>query len=137
MILDEENSVLYLGNKIIKLTEKQNLLLSYLINTPDKYRKIKDVSKYVYKDEEKKLDLNYDYRLSCLVYRVNEKTKPYFEIVTKGKTIYKIFTFPQYNSIWLKDFKEAHKDSYALLDKKKKLKKLEKEIKELETKIKE
>lgn len=135
MVLDEDNAVLYFKYRKVKLSEKQNLLLSYLINTPDKCRRMEDVSKYVYKDEEKKqFELHCDYRLSGLIYRVNKKTRPDFEILYKSNKICYINVKP-YDKKWLKKFIKNHKKSYILYEKYKQLGILQKEIKDLENNI--
>ena len=132
MVLDEDNAVLYFRNRKEKLSEKQNLLLSYLINTPDKSTTMEEISKYVYGENEcKRHNLNYDEKLPKLIYSINQKTSPDFKISCKYSKICYITTMP-YNKKWLKMFSKAHENSYILLDKYKKMNSLKREIEELE-----
>lgn len=136
MVLDEDNAILYLKDRKVRLSEIQNLLLSFLISSPTKTRHIKDVSEYVYVNSEKKnKTYNYDYRLSGLIYRLNKKLYPYIQIEYKANMYCKIVT-NEYTEEWKIEFRKNHKNSYKLLKKKEQVKKIEKDIQLLYKEIK-
>jgi DNA-binding winged helix-turn-helix (wHTH) protein len=87
MILDENNRILYLKDKKVRLSKYQNRVLSYLIQK-NKHAKIDDIINNVYLEEKTNCPEFYYNSLRQLIWKLNKKTFPYFKIVYRRKIGY-------------------------------------------------
>ena len=124
MILDDYNSNLYLGNKIIHLTETENKLLAFFLKNKNRAIPLEEISSNVF------LSTSATY---ALIRKINNIIMPYSGIYVRHKRGYVLNTKPYKGFfIWKKQFIQTHKDTYTLLKLYKQRENLEKKIKILE-----